>query len=201
MDKKTAATSAQSNADCNPYSLRNFLKVGLLVFSIAATLHSTMRKGEWVWFSWHPLSMIMSFVFIAGYSILTKKDGGYVNTKLHGYFMMAAVLLALFGWYVIYSNKEMYGKPHVVTLHAQIGVAVMLGYIGMTIFGLVALWPDGGIFKTNKTVRFLHKWFGRVLTGLSWVCCVYGFNTIESRPEYQMMFAIPLAIFAYFVLL
>jgi hypothetical protein len=145
--------------------------------------------------------MIVSFVLLSGLAILTKKAGGYTNTKYHIYLMVLAVVGALFGWYVIYTTKEMFGKPHVTTTHAQLGVAVCLAYIGMSLFAGPALNPDWGYFKTDKTIRFCHKWSGRVFTALAWVCCVYGFNTMETRLEYQLCFAIPLLVFSVFVLL
>ena len=36
------------------------------------------------------------------------------------------VALALFGWYVIYSNKEMFGRKHLQTLHGQLGAFVVV---------------------------------------------------------------------------
>ena len=125
----------------------------LLVFSVVSSAYLVYLKGEWIWFSWHPTSMIFAFIFLAGVSILTKKAGGYVNTKVHGIMMTFATILGCFGWYVIYSNKELFGKPHLVTLHAKIGVIVLLAYIALTCFSIPNLNPDWGFLRTNKTIR------------------------------------------------
>jgi hypothetical protein len=143
---------------------------------------------------WHPLSMIVSFILFSGFAILIKKDGGYQNTKIHGYLMSASVLIAFFGWYVIYSNKELQNKPHLVTLHAQIGVAVLLSFLGLGAVGYIALNPDTGLLRTNKSVRFAHKWGGRLVTVAAFVCCCYGFNTIDPDTNHQLAFAIPLGV-------
>lgn len=130
------------------------LKVLLLIFSIVSSAYIVYLKGEWVWFSWHPTAMIFAFIFLAGFSILTKKAGGYKNTKIHGIVMGVATIVGCFGWYVIYSNKETLGKPHLVTLHAKIGVVVLVAYIIIACFSFPLLNPDWGFLRTNKIIRY-----------------------------------------------
>jgi hypothetical protein len=132
------------------------------------------NAGSWTWFNWHPLMMLVGFVAMAGNAALIKKIGGYENTKMHGYLMSACIAVTSFAWYVIYSNKEMYNKAHLMTIHGKLGAAIMVGYFGVGIFGAVALHPDFGILKTNKSLRLMHKLGGRLLTALAWVCCVLG---------------------------
>ena len=129
---------------------------------------------NWTWFNWHPFLMLLSFVSVSANAALIKKIGGYENTKMHGNLMWVATFLATFAWYVIYSNKEMYGKQHLLSIHGKLGAGVMIGYFGVGIAGGVLLHPDFGIMKTNQTFRFIHKWAGRVLTALAWACCVLG---------------------------
>lgn len=85
---------------------------------------------------------------------------------------MHLLILVFLGFYVIYSNKEAYGKEHFTTTHGQLGLAVTLVYLGMALFSFPSLNVDWGIFKTNKQVRFAHKWTGRVATAAAWVCCM-----------------------------
>lgn len=88
--------------------------------------------------------------------------------------MTLAVVAALFAYYVIYTNKEMAGKPHLTSIHGKLGVAVLLAYFGIGMFGLLALHPDFGMMRTNKQLRTIHKYAGRVSTAAAWVCCVLG---------------------------
>lgn len=118
--------------------------------------------------------MIFGFIGLAVNGAMIKKIGGYDNTVTHGKLMNIGVVIGLFGWYVIYSNKEANGKPHLTTLHGKLGAISMLGYLSLGIVGLLALHPDMGMLKTNKTVRFFHKWLGRGFTALSWYVCVLG---------------------------
>ena len=154
--------------------LYNNLKGPLVLYSIAAAGYVYSLSGKWVWFHWHPLCMLLGFVALAGNASLIKKIGGYENTKTHGIMMSAAIAVSSFAWYVIYSNKEMMGKAHLMTLHGKLGFLVMISYFGIGIVGALALHPDFGMLKTNKTIRFAHKWAGRVLTALAWACCVLG---------------------------
>ena len=74
-------------------------------------------------------------------------------------------------------------------------------YILIGIFGAVALNPDWGFFRENKRIRLLHKIGGRLLTALSWTCCVLGFTTMESNMAISFAFTAPLLFFGYYVLL
>ena len=57
-------------------------------------------------------------VGMMGAGALTKKRGGYTNTKLHGMMAWAGVMLAGGGLYVIYKHKNVMGKDHFTTLHS-----------------------------------------------------------------------------------
>jgi hypothetical protein len=158
-------------------TLYNTLKWPLIAYSLLAGLYMTTvgkNAGTWVWFSWHPLCMLVGFVAMAGNAALIKKIGGYENTKAHGIMMTIATVLTSFAWYVIYTNKEMYGKPHLISLHGKLGVGVMLSYFGLGAVGALGLHPDFGMLKTNKTLRLAHKVGGRIVTALAWACCVLG---------------------------
>jgi hypothetical protein len=109
--------------------------------------------------------------------------------------------VACFGWYVIHTNKEMKNSKHLTTTHGQLGAAVIIGYLLLGVFGAFALNPDWGFYKTNQTVRLIHKLSGRVLTALSWLSCVLGFCTIEKSAEISAIFTLPLFLFGLFVLL
>jgi hypothetical protein len=57
-------------------------------------------------------------VGMMGAGALTKKRGGYTNTKLHGMMAWAGMMLAGGGLYVIYKHKNVMGKDHFTTLHS-----------------------------------------------------------------------------------
>jgi len=185
----------------NAQVLYNNLKWPTILYGVLASAYMASLPGKYIWFSWHPAMMIMGFVVLAANAALIKKIGGYENTKIHGYLMSAAVVMAGFGFYVIYSNKDMMNKKHFMTLHGKLGLAVTVSYLMIGLFGAVALHPDWGVFRTNKLYRSAHKWGGRALTAASWYCCVLGFMTMQSELWKQALFGVPLVIGGFYVLL
>ena len=145
--------------------------------------------------------MLVAFVALAGNASLIKKVGGYNNTKMHGYLMGAAIALGSFGYYVIHSNKDLMKKAHLTTLHGKLGAVCMLGYIGLGLFGSVALDPQWGMLKTNGFLRKAHKLSGRVVTWLAWTTSVLGFTTMNGTGSESLVFGFPLLVFGYFCLL
>lgn len=174
----------------------------MALYTIAAGYYVGTAKGNWGWFSYHPAAMLLAFVGLAGNAIVMKKVGGLVKTRWHGYIMSAAALVAAFGWYVIYSNKDMFGKPHATTWHAWLGIFVMINYFIVAPFIYYTLSPDIGIMKGNKTLRWVHKWSSRATTGLAWVVCVMGWRTMQGDNLFnQAVFGAPLLLLAPLVLL
>ena len=57
-------------------------------------------------------------VGMMGVAAVTKKRGGYTNTKLHGMMAWAGLILSGAGLYVIYQHKESMGKNHFTTYHS-----------------------------------------------------------------------------------
>jgi hypothetical protein len=65
-------------------SLYKNTKWFVLIYSIIAAVYIASIPRTWIWFNWHPLSMIAAFILFASFAALRKKIGGYENTKLHG---------------------------------------------------------------------------------------------------------------------
>lgn len=173
----------------------------LIAYGFLFGFYAATAKGKWDWFSWHPLSMVIGFVTLSGNAILLKKIGGYDNTKMHGNLMFLASVLAGFGWYVIYSIKEMKNKPHLTSIHGKLGAVALLGYTGLVMVGALALNPDFGIMKTNKLVRLVHKWSGRACTAVAWTACVLGVMSVQPNQAVSGIFALPLLVSGFYLLL
>ena len=184
-------------------SLAKYGGISLALLSIIIGTYSSyvLMGYRWIWYSYHPSSMVAAFLAMSGNAILIKKMGGYENTKMHGYLMTLASLLAGAGFYVIYTNKIMQGKNHFMTTHGKIGLGLLLGYLSMGLFGFIGLNPDWGYFKTDKRIRLIHKMSGRVLTFIAWYNCFTGFSTTEKNQYLQASFGISLLIFSFFVLM
>jgi len=151
-------------------------------------------KGKWTFFSWHPFLMTIGFYGLMGSAAVTKKLGGYSNTKLHGILSSAGLFCAFGGLYIIYKNKENMGKDHLTTNHALAGIVTVSGCIGAMFAGGVFLHPDFGIDKTNKTIRLAHKWFGRIMIISGWVTAFMGLMQITDEPAHWAMYGVPMGI-------
>ena len=158
------------------------------------------RFGNWNWFSYHVASMIVSFVSLSTAGVMLRKRLGKQNTILHGQVMALATAVAGFGYYVIFSNKEMLEKPHLTSWHAWCGMAALVAYVSLFVIGLGGLHPDFGVLRTSRFVKISHKYFGRVGIAAGWTACILGFNKLDTDPTHQVAFLAPLALAAIFVL-
>ncbi|KAG7368658.1 cytochrome b561 [Nitzschia inconspicua] len=162
---------------------------------------ATRPNGKWRSpFSWHPFLMTVGMVGCMGIGSVTKKLGGYTNTKLHGMLASGGFLLALGGFYAIYRNKNLWEKPHFTTVHGKAGLALLIATVGPMLFGVVFLHPDWGLDKTNKDYRKLHKMFSRICMGCSWCTALYGMYSMTKDPVELAIYGVPLLILAPFTL-
>jgi len=130
-----------------------------------------------------------------GIAAITKKLGGYTNTKLHGMIASLGFFLSLGGLYAIYHNKNLYERPHFTSVHGKIGIAVVVGMVGPLLAGAVVLHPDFGIDKTNQTIRKIHKVFSRILMAVAWGNSLYGLYGMRSEHPMELIaYGLPLAI-------
>mmetsp|Transcript_2440 Transcript_2440/g.5463 ORF Transcript_2440/g.5463 Transcript_2440/m.5463 type:complete len:247 (+) Transcript_2440:297-1037(+) len=192
----TMTTKAKPAAPKKPSATTHkLLVVTFLVYSIAAGWYvSTRPKGRWKSpFSWHPFLMTLGMTGSMGIAAVTKKQGGYTNTKLHGMIASFGYLLALGGLYAIYHNKNLYERPHFTSYHGKIGIATMACTLGPLLAGAIFLHPDFGIDKTNKTIRKIHKIFSRILVAIAWGNSLYGlYGMRKEHPMELVLYGVPL---------
>mmetsp|Transcript_15108 Transcript_15108/g.19749 ORF Transcript_15108/g.19749 Transcript_15108/m.19749 type:complete len:191 (+) Transcript_15108:105-677(+) len=161
--------------------------------AIAGFMSGLQPAGvEWRWFSFHPLLMTMGFVGMMANGIMVKKLGGYVNTKIHAKLSLAGMFMALGGLYVIYTNKEWYGRRHFTSAHSKAGLLCLIGCVLVGTAGTVFLHPDWGISKTNKNIRLCHKWLARAVVLLGWITCFAGLQQICYDNYFMAFYGLPL---------
>ena len=156
--------------------------------------------GNPVWWHAHPVAMLLAFVYLFGQAVTIKKVGGYDNTKMHGYVMFAASVVASVGAYVIYSNKESYGKEHFVSLHSVLGGSLLMMALPYPVIAWIAYNPDNGKLKTDKNARWAHKMSGRGVLLLAYATIATGMYTIEQDPMILAFLVGPLLPLYYFLI-
>jgi Eukaryotic cytochrome b561 len=175
----------------------------LITFSLGMGYFSGIQPvNEWRYFSWHPLLMTCGMVGMSGLAAVTKKLGGYTNTKLHALMSFTATILSLSGIYVIYRNKELSSRLHLQSNHAILGAAVMVSCMGLGMAGSIFLHPDFGLQKTNQTIRMAHKWGARITLLLAWTTAFMGlYQMVENEGWKLAAYAFPLVALVPFVLM
>lgn len=190
----TMALSKDNKPTASSYRL---LVITFLAYSLMAGWYvATRPKGQWKSpFSWHPFLMTFGMVGSMGIAAITKKLGGYTNTKLHGMIASAGYFLSLGGLYAIYHNKNLYERPHFTSLHGKIGIAVMVLMFGPWLGGGMFLHPDIGIDKTNQTIRKIHKLLSRSLIAVAWANSIYGlYGMRHEHPMELFLYGVPLVV-------
>lgn len=145
----------------------------------------------WRLFSWHPLCMTIGFVGLMGSATVTKRLGGYTNTKLHAGLASLGLFSALGGFYAIYHNKDLHGKDHFTSYHSWYGLFALFGSIVPMLVGLVFLHPDFGIDKRNQKIRKAHKYFARLVIIVAWLNCILGVYKLTDDLMIQLMYGMP----------
>jgi Eukaryotic cytochrome b561 len=178
----------------------------LIAFSLGMGYFAGIQPAGsgWRYFSWHPLLMTCGMVGMSGIAAVTKKLGGYTNTKLHAVMSFTATTLSLSGIYVIYRNKELSHKMHLQSNHAIFGAGVMVSAMGLGMAGSIFLHPDFGLQKTNQTIRAVHKWGARITLILAWTTAFLGLLQmvdLENEAWKLAAYAFPLVALVPFVLM
>ena len=178
------------------------ISAAFLVYAVLIGRYiATQPNGEWSFFSWHPFLMICGFVGAMGVAAVTKKRGGYTNTKNHGIISSLGFWMACGGMYVIYRNKDLHDRPHFTSTHAYMGIATMVCAFLPMMFGAVFLHPDFGMDKMNKNYRFAHKWCSRTAIVGAYITGYWGLSKMSQEPLVLATYALPLLILTPFTLL
>ena len=135
-----------------------------------------------------------------GTAAVTKKLGGYTNTKIHGMLALFGTTLSLAGVYAIYYNKNLYERPHFTSSHGKLGLTLVVASVGAGMAGGIFLHPDFGVDKTNSTIRLAHKTMSRVVLGSAWLTAVLGMYQMTQDPLSLALFGLPLLALAPFTL-
>eukprot|EP01083_Nonionella_stella_P133024 404463_1 len=83
-----------------------------LLFALLGGYNAAVQPAGagWRFFSYHPFLMVFGFVGMMGSSALTKKLGGYANTKLHGILASSGLVMALLDFMLFIVIRKQWGK-------------------------------------------------------------------------------------------
>lgn len=179
-----------SSTMTTPANTRNFLPifisaqvVGLLAIILVISW-TTSYLGGLSWsvpatkFNWHPLLMVIAFVYLYGNSILIYRilrDEPKPKLKLiHAGINGLAFVLALIAQVAVFTFHNDLNIPNLYSLHSWVGLGVMILFGSQLAGGAVLyLYP-----KTPANIRAmsmpLHVYGGVAMFGLAVVACLTG---------------------------
>lgn len=205
VTKSTDNEQTERISTFKPTTTQYYVLVGLLsAYGLAFGYYAGIQPiSAWRFFSWHPFLMTCGMITIPGIAAVTKKLGGYANTKTHALLGWLSILMSGAGLYVIYQNKESMGKAHLTTVHAWSGVLVFVNMVAVGLVGSIFLHPDFGLRKTDKLIRFAHKTFSRLVVIAGWATACYGFYQLLPPSDLVklIIFAAPLVCFVPYTLI
>ena len=127
-------------------------------------------------------------------SSLLQKFSRDVKIFVHWLFSVISAICMIIGGWVIYSNKEMNGKPHLQSWHGCLGFITIMYFIIQLFGGLMNKYSSRfsnyvdikqlrlghalsgtllfALLTTTVMLGVYSNWFVSVVTGTSWYACV-----------------------------
>lgn len=161
-------------------------QVCALVSVILILVWSDQYMGGFAWsnagtrFNWHPVLMIVAFVFLYGNGALVyrllRNEPKYQLKLIHGFINGAAFLLSAIGLWAVFSFHNEANIPNMYSMHSWLGLGTVilfgLNLTGGAIFFLLPIAP----VNLRALVLPIHVFSGQVLLGLILTCIISGIN-------------------------
>ena len=104
--------------------------------------------------------------------------------------MVIAASLAIGGWYSIWRQKELLGKPHNTSWHSLTGLAVLCYFIVGCVCTLLLLHPDFGCATKSVGVRRVHRVTAALASTLAFATVVSGWAKLASPASTAALIAL-----------
>jgi len=102
------------------------------------------------------------------------------NVRRQILFAVLALLIASFGFYVVYTTKNEYDKPHFLTIHSHLG---LFSFSAVTLYAIVSYTgfnPMTGWGKDSTRAKRLHRNIGQVIVMVGLITAAFGILELES---------------------
>lgn len=90
-------------------------------------------------------------------------------------------LSASFGFYVVFSLKQKYKKPHFLTPHSHLGAVTFLSILAYTVISLVAFNPRSGTRRDSPRAQRFHVNMGKLIVVLGLLTASAGILELERQ--------------------
>jgi cytochrome b-561 domain-containing protein 2 len=109
-------------------------------------------------FAWHPICMSLSFGIISVEALraIQRRRSSITNVQIHSSLNDCAIILALVGFFAIYSRKDDLGKPHFGSWHSWAGLCALAGFVLNAAHGILRTTRLLGGHTTGKSASTLQ---------------------------------------------
>jgi hypothetical protein len=153
----SAAPVKKSTASFSPADAVVLGCQGFATYSLLSTIISNEKMNS-TWFANHPkFAMLGATSALLGGYIMARHKAMQKKLLIHQAFMAAGTSSIFYALYVIYTNKNMYNKPHLTSPHAWLGACSGVALAALNL-GTLALQygPAKDKETTNKGWK-LHR--------------------------------------------
>lgn len=179
--------SPSSESPTEEYKTYKRVSVYSLLYPLAYTLYfSFAASPEPTIFHLHALFGGFGVCTFITMAVFAKRLG---KTDWHGNLMFACATCLAIAVGIAFGDKGNRNKPHFVSNHARLGLFVFFLFTAGPVVSWVLFNPAMGKMKTHRAARRIHKWFGRLVVGVSFATLGLGLYkwTGERSP---IMFAV-----------
>jgi hypothetical protein len=150
-------------------------------------------------FKWHPVGFLAAFLLFSANAVAAMKNGRYL--WIHFLLQLATAAAVAFAFYVIFSIKEQFTRPHFwspqASPHAWVGGAAIVGYLAITLFAALLMSP---LHDKSSRVAWaaLHRQWGLLFWLVACAALLTGWNKyheLQSPPF--IAFAVALAVVSF----
>jgi len=159
---------------------KRFATFPLVGIPAGLTIYLTMFHNNGpTWFSLHPISMISTLVAFSA-AVLSQKWEGTESEKKQRRLLFLSSSLVMFGSYVVWAIKEMFGKPHFVTIHSHLGLMTEFAILIYVTASAMEFNPNKP--QANKWKQLLYKYSGQGILALGLFTIAVGVLELERYP-------------------
>lgn len=128
-------------------------------------------------FKWHPVGFLAAFLLFSANAVAAMKNGRFL--WLHAVLQLLTALAVCGAFYVIFSIKEQFSRPHfwspAASPHAWIGGVAVVGYLFLTLLATLVMSPLHS--KSARTSwAAIHRQWGLLLWIVACAALLTGWN-------------------------
>eukprot|EP00271_Cylindrocystis_brebissonii_P001666 TRINITY_DN11947_c0_g1_i1.p1 TRINITY_DN11947_c0_g1~~TRINITY_DN11947_c0_g1_i1.p1 ORF type:complete len:255 (+),score=12.69 TRINITY_DN11947_c0_g1_i1:325-1089(+) len=129
------------------------------------------------YYNWHPLLMLVGFIFLFGEAILIYRiidSPRWLRKLLHAFFNAVGLTAAIVGVWFVWTYHELASSPHLTSLHSWLGIFCVTAYGLQWLVGFFMFLLPGRDIDVKRATLPVHALVGVCLFALVLVVACLG---------------------------